>query len=66
MTLGEVLFNSRAVGRLGSLLFLSIALRPVCSRVSVRAAIQAITHQRDYLQTSFRIAVKLSVVSGII
>jgi DNA-binding beta-propeller fold protein YncE len=57
MTLGEVLFNSRAVGRLGSLLFFffgSLSYVPFLRKQgSVRAAIQAITHQRDYLQTIF-------------
>jgi DNA-binding beta-propeller fold protein YncE len=57
MTLGEVLFNSRAVGRLGSLLFFffgSLSYVPfIRKQASVRAAIQAITHQRDYLQTIF-------------
>jgi len=57
MTLGEVLFNSRAVGRLGSLLFFffgSLSYVPFLRKqASVRTAIQAITHQRDYLQTIF-------------
>ena len=57
MTLGEVLFSSRAVGRIGSLLFFffgSLAYVPFVRRqASVQAAIQAITHQRDYLQTIF-------------
>src|SRR5262245_41906663 len=57
MTLGEVLFNSRAVGRIGSLLFFffgSLAYVPYLRKqASVKAAIQAITHQRDYLQTIF-------------
>jgi len=57
MTLGEVLFNSRAVGRLGSLLFFffgTLSYVPFLRKqASVRAAIQAITHQRDYLQTIF-------------
>ncbi len=57
MTLGEVLFNSRAVGRLGSLLFFffgSLSYVPFLQKQgSVRAAIQAITHQRDYLPTIF-------------
>ena len=57
MTLGEVLFNSRAVGRLGSLLFFffgSLSYVPFLQKqASVRAAIQAITHQRDYLPTIF-------------
>ena len=57
MTLGEVLFNSRAVGRLGSLLFFffgSLSYAPFLQKQgSIRAAIQAIAHQRDYLQTIF-------------
>src|SRR3954454_24859081 len=57
MTLGEVLFNSRAVGRLGSLLFFffgSLSYVPFLQKqASVRAAVQAIAHQRDYLQTIF-------------
>jgi DNA-binding beta-propeller fold protein YncE len=57
MTLGEVLFDSRAVGRLGSLLFFffgSLSYVPFLRKqASVSAAIQAITHQRDYLQTIF-------------
>src|SRR5262245_41607204 len=57
MTLGEVLFNSRAVGRLGSLLFFffgSLSYVPFLRKqASVRAAIGAITHQREYLQTIF-------------
>src|SRR6476660_1655436 len=56
-TLGEVLFNSRAVGRIGSLLFFffgSLSYAPLLQKqASVRAAIEAITHQRDYLQTIF-------------
>ena len=57
MTLGEVLFNSRAVGRLGSLLFFFFGSLSYVSYLqkqgSVRAAIQAIKNQRDYLQTIF-------------
>jgi len=57
MTLGEVLFNSRAVGRLGSLLFFffgSLSYVPFLQKqASVRSAIQAITHQREYLHTIF-------------
>src|SRR5262245_7532086 len=57
MTLGEVLFNSRAVGRIGSALFFffgSLAYVPYLHKqASVKAAFQAITHQRDYLQTIF-------------
>ncbi len=57
MTLGEVLFDSRAVGRLGSLLFFffgSLCYVPFLQKQgSVRAAIQAITHRQEYLQTIF-------------
>src|SRR5438445_13084238 len=57
MTLGEVLFNSRAVGRLGSVLFFffgSLAyMRFLQTQATVRAAIQAIKNQRDYLPTIF-------------
>src|SRR5437763_10694163 len=57
MTLGEVLFNSRAVGRLGSLLFLffgSLSYVPFLQKQSsVRAAIQAVKNQREYLPTIF-------------
>src|SRR6201993_4824422 len=57
MTLGEVLFNSRAVGRLGSLLFFffgSLSYIPFLRKQgSVHAAIQAVRQQRDYLQTIF-------------
>src|SRR5437667_5743195 len=57
MTLGEVVFNSRAVGRLGSLLFFffgSLSYVPFLHRqASVRAAIQAIRQQRDYLPSIF-------------
>src|ERR1051325_5506717 len=57
MTLGEVLFNSRAVGRLGSVLFFffgSLAYVPYLHKQpSVRGAIQAITHIREYLPTIF-------------
>src|ERR1700757_4869697 len=57
MTLGEVLFNSRAVGRLGSLLFFffgSLSYVPFLRKQgSVHAAIQAVRQQRDYLQTIF-------------
>src|SRR5437588_1158137 len=57
MTLGEILFNSRAVGRLGSVLFfffgsLSYILF-LQKQPSARAAIQAIKNQRDYLPTIF-------------
>ena len=57
MTLGEVLFNSRAVGRLGSLLFFffgSLSYVPFLQKLgTIRAAIQAITHRQDYLPTIF-------------
>ncbi len=57
MTLGEVVFNSRAVGRVGSLLFFffgSLSYIPFLQKQgSMRAAIQAITNQRDYLPTIF-------------
>jgi DNA-binding beta-propeller fold protein YncE len=57
MTLGEMLFNSRAVGRLGSLLFFffgSLSYVPFLHRqASVRAAIQAIWHRGDYLPSIF-------------
>src|SRR6266700_3098711 len=57
MTLGEVVFNSRAVGRLGSLLFFffgSLSYVPLLQRQgSVRAAIQAIRQQRDFLPSIF-------------
>jgi DNA-binding beta-propeller fold protein YncE len=57
MTLGEVLFNSRAVGRLGSLLFFffgSLSYVPFFGKqASVRGAIQAITNVREYLPTIF-------------
>src|ERR1051326_2137072 len=57
MTLGEVLFNSRTVARLGSLLFFffgSLSYVPLLRKqASVRGAIQAITHVREYLPTIF-------------
>jgi DNA-binding beta-propeller fold protein YncE len=57
MTLGEVVFNSRAVGRLGSLLFFffgSLSYVPFLhTQASVRAAIQAIWHRGDYLPSIF-------------
>src|SRR2546427_2389753 len=57
MVLGEVVFNSRAVGRLGSLLFFffgSLSYVPFLQKqASVRAAIQAIMHQREFLPTIF-------------
>src|SRR6266513_5097342 len=57
MTLGQVVFNSRAVGRLGSLLFLffgSLSYVPFLHKqASVRAAIEAISQQREYLPSIF-------------
>src|SRR5437764_12400826 len=57
MTLGEVLFNSRTVGRLGSLLvfyFGSLSYVPFLRKqASVRGAFEAITHVREYLPTIF-------------
>src|SRR5438876_4542430 len=57
MTLGEVVFNSRAVGRLGSLLFFffgSLSYVPFLQKQgSVRAAIQAIRQRGDFLPSIF-------------
>src|SRR5881296_3120936 len=57
MVLGQVVFDSRAVGRLGSFLFFffgSLSYIPFLHKQgSLRAAIQAITHQREYLPTIF-------------
>src|SRR5437868_3339302 len=57
MVLGQVLFDSRAVGRLGSFLFFffgSLSYVPFLQRqVSVRAAIQAIRQQREFLPSIF-------------
>src|SRR5215469_10533484 len=57
MTLGEVLFSSRAVGRLGSLLFFffgSLSYVPFLRKqTSVRGAFEVITHVREYLPTIF-------------
>ena len=57
MTLGEVVFNSRAVGRLGSFLFFffgSLNYVPYLQKQgSVRAAIQAIRQQHDFLPSIF-------------
>lgn len=57
MTLGEMLFNSRAVGRLGSLLFFffgSLSYVPFLrTQTSVRAAIDAIRHRADFLPSIF-------------
>jgi DNA-binding beta-propeller fold protein YncE len=57
MVLGEVLFDSRAVGRVGSALFFffgSLSYVPFLHKQgSVRGAIQAILHLRDFLPTIF-------------
>jgi sugar lactone lactonase YvrE len=57
MTLGEVLFNSRAVGRLGSLFFFFFGSLSYVAFLrkqhSMRDAIQAVTHLREYLPTIF-------------
>src|SRR5881392_1423155 len=57
MVLGQVLFDSRAVGRLGSLLFFffgALSYIPFLQKqISVPAALQAIMHQREYLPTVF-------------
>src|SRR6476620_8294607 len=57
MTLGEVVFNSRAVGRLGSFLFFffgSPSYVPYLQKQgSVRTAIQAIRRQGDFLPSIF-------------
>src|ERR1700730_7091693 len=57
MVLGQVLFDSRAVGRLVSFLFFffgSLSYVPFLQKqVSVRAAIQAIRQQREFLPTIF-------------
>jgi DNA-binding beta-propeller fold protein YncE len=57
MVLGEVLFNSRAVGRVGSALFFffgSLSYFPFLHKQdSVRAAIRSITSQRDFLPSIF-------------
>src|SRR6266496_2447899 len=57
MVLGEVLFNSRAVGRMGSLLFFffgSLSYIPFLHKQgSVRAAIQATLHLREFLPSIF-------------
>ena len=57
MTLGEMLFNSRTVGRLGSLLFFffgSLSYVPFLHKqVSIRAAIEAIKHRGDFLPSIF-------------
>lgn len=57
MALGEALFNSRTVGRLGSLLFFffgSLSYVPFLRKQgSFRGAIHAITHLREFLPTIF-------------
>jgi DNA-binding beta-propeller fold protein YncE len=57
MALGEMLFHSRAVGRVGSALFFffgSLSYIPLLHKQgSVRAAIYAILHQREYLPSIF-------------
>jgi DNA-binding beta-propeller fold protein YncE len=57
MALGEALFDSRVVGRLGSALFFffgSLSYIPFLHKQgSVRGAIQAILHLRDFLPTIF-------------
>jgi len=57
MTLGEVVFNSRAVGRLGSLLFFffgSLSYVPFLHKqVSIRAAIEAVKRQGEFLPSIF-------------
>ena len=57
MVLGQVVFNSRAVGRLGSFLFFffgSLSYVPFLHKQgSVRAAIHALRQQRDFLPTIF-------------
>src|SRR6267378_879845 len=57
MALGEALFHSRAVGRVGSALFFffgSLSYVPFLHKQgSVRGAIQAILHLRDFLPTIF-------------
>jgi DNA-binding beta-propeller fold protein YncE len=57
MTLGEIIFNSRAVGRLGSFLFFffgSLSYAPFLHKqVSIRAAIEAIKRRGDFLPSIF-------------
>jgi DNA-binding beta-propeller fold protein YncE len=57
MTLGEMLFNSRTVGRLGSLLFFffgSLSYIPFLHKqVSIRAAIEAVKQRGDFLPSIF-------------
>jgi DNA-binding beta-propeller fold protein YncE len=58
MTLGEMLFNSRTVGRLGSVLFFffgSLSYVPFLHKqVSVRSAIEAIRHRGEFLGSIFQ------------
>ena len=58
MTLGEMLFNSRTVGRLGSLLFFffgSLSYAPFLHKqVSIRAAIEAVKHRGEFLGSIFQ------------
>jgi DNA-binding beta-propeller fold protein YncE len=57
MTLGEALFDSRAVGRVGSFLFFffgSLSYIPFLHKqTSVRGVIQSIAHLREFLPTIF-------------
>jgi DNA-binding beta-propeller fold protein YncE len=57
MALGEALFNSRAVGRVGSALFFffgSLSYIPLLHKqTSVRGAIQSVLHLREFLPTIF-------------
>ena len=57
LALGEVLFDSRAVGRVGSALFFffgSLSYIPFLHKQgSIRGAIQAILHLREFLPTIF-------------
>jgi len=57
MTLGEALFDSRAVGRVGSVLFFffgSLSYIPFLHKqTSMRGAIQSILHLREFLPTIF-------------
>src|SRR5438034_2539070 len=57
MSLGEVLFNSRAAGRLGSLLFFffgSLSYVPFSPKqVSIRSAFEAIKHQGEFIPSFF-------------
>ncbi len=57
MTLGELLFNSRTVGRVGSLLFFffgSLSYVPFLQKQgSIRAAIEAVKHRGEFLPSIF-------------